>query len=108
MTVFINSAYLQLVHDFSAEFIPYLRDEHNQRLSRIPYPYNIDAPTEVYQRILEFDRREQLTDEPHSFLAGNDDEDGIAVDIADLADFERGLFLNCGNLNLNSVLDLQP
>lgn len=91
--MFINSAYLQLVHQFSAEFIPYLRDENSQRLTRIAAPYNTEAPPEVYQRILELDKREQRNDEPHSFLAG-DEDDGDAVDVVDLVDFERGLLLN--------------
>jgi hypothetical protein len=90
--MFINSAYLQLVHQFSAEFIPYLRDEHNQRLSRIGAPYNTEAPAEIYQRILEFDKREDRSAESNTFLAGNEDDDAGAMDVVDLADFERGLF----------------
>ena len=94
MTMFINSAYLQLVHQFSVEFIPYLRDEHNQRLSRIGAPYNTEVPAEIYQRILEFDRREDRSAETNTFLAGNEDDDDTgAMDVVDLADFERGLLL---------------
>lgn len=68
MTVFMSTAYLQLVHSFSPEYIPYLRDEHNYRLRTIPAPYNIDAPMDVYQRLLELDARENRGNESQEFL----------------------------------------
>jgi len=92
MTVFINSAYLQLVHSFSAEYVPYLRDSNNQRLQRIEEPYNIEAPLEIYNNLLNLDERENRGNESQGFLesyysqhGGGDSPDSHIVDLtADL------------------------
>jgi hypothetical protein len=98
MTVFMNSAYLQLVHSFTSEYIPYLRDEHNNRLQRIGAPYGIDAPSEVYQRFLELDERENRGNESQAFLAtfyggddgGNTPEPENMVDLTQELNFNDG------------------
>ncbi|KAI6190914.1 CNDH2-C domain-containing protein [Aphelenchoides bicaudatus] len=89
LSVFMNTAYLKLVHSFSREFIPYLRDEYNQRLRRLVAPYSFEAPIETYEQILEIDRIVQLKDKADNSEV--DDEKEGAIDLPNFEDFEQDL-----------------
>jgi hypothetical protein len=82
----MNGAYLDLIHEFTRKYIPYLRDENNQRLQRIGEPYNIEAPIEAYNRLLELDERENRGNTSQAFLAtfygengGDTDDDNVNI-----------------------------
>lgn len=92
----MNSAYLQVVHSFTSEYIPYLRDEHNKRLKRISAPYGIDVPPEVYQRFLDLDERENRGNESQAFLStfygeGNCYENGHTPEPENMVDLTHEL-----------------
>jgi hypothetical protein len=53
----MNPAYLKLVHSFSPELIPYLRDDDGKRLQMIDCPYNILAPAHIYDQLSKLDER---------------------------------------------------
>jgi hypothetical protein len=59
MTIFMDPAYVESVYSFVPEYVPYLRDDKNQRLKKLDAPYDeIEAPDEVYDRFLKMDRRQ--------------------------------------------------
>lgn len=84
----MNSSYFPLVYSFTSEFIPYLRDENDQRLQRIGEPYGIDAPPEVYNRIIELDARENRREGSVNLMASFGDESMGGEGDDDIPDFQ--------------------